>query len=51
MWDPITKHVTVIYQETPVALLGPFATRQEGIAAGEEHCRGLGWKPDGHSRE
>jgi hypothetical protein len=46
MWDPITKCLTVIYENIPAAILGPFADRQQAISAGEEHCRGLGWKPD-----
>jgi hypothetical protein len=51
MWDPITKLVTVIFNEQPVALLGPFSDRLAGIAAGEEHCRKLGWKPSVHRGE
>lgn len=51
MWDPTTKRVTVIFNETPVALLGPFADRPAAIAAGEEHCRKLGWKPYTQRRE
>lgn len=46
MWDPITKCLTVIYENIPAAILGPFADRQQAISAGEEHCRGLGWEPD-----
>jgi hypothetical protein len=51
MWDPITKRVTVIYEKTPVALLGPFVDRLEGIQAGEDHCRQLGWIPSDQGLE
>jgi hypothetical protein len=51
LWDPITKNVTVIFNGKPVAILGPFPNRREAIAAGEKHCRRLGWKPADHGRE
>lgn len=51
LWDPITKLVTVIFNDKPAALLGPFKDRSQGIAAGEKHCRGLGWKPNDHTFE
>jgi hypothetical protein len=51
MWDPITKLMTVIFDEKPVAILGPFPDRQHGILAGEDHCRRLGWKSHDVPRE
>ena len=42
LWDAIDKRVTVIFRGTAIILPSPFASRAEGIAAGEDYCRDEG---------
>jgi hypothetical protein len=46
IWDVIAREVTVIFRGQVFNLLDRFSTREQGIAAAEERCRGLGWNPD-----
>jgi hypothetical protein len=47
IWDVVGKRITVICQDKVVTLPGKFASQKDGVEAGEEHCRKLGWKSDG----
>jgi len=46
IWDVIAREVTVIFRGQVFSLLERFSSREQGIAAAEERCRGLGWNPD-----
>jgi hypothetical protein len=43
-YDFITKKVTVHFRGQRVELPGTYESREEGIRAGEEYCRQLGWR-------
>jgi hypothetical protein len=42
-YDFISKKVTVHFRGQRVELPGEYASRAEGIRAGEEYCRRRGW--------
>ncbi len=44
VYDAVKKTTAVVFRGQPAFLPGPYQTRKEGIAAGEEHCRKLGWR-------
>jgi hypothetical protein len=46
IWDVIAREVTVIFRGQVFNLLERFPSQEQGIAAAEERCRGLGWNPD-----
>ena len=43
IWDAMGKHITVLFRGKVFTLPGHFATQKDGIAAGEAHCKTLGW--------
>ncbi len=43
-YDQVSKKVTIIFRGKKVILPGRYKTREEGIRAGEQFCRGQGWK-------
>jgi hypothetical protein len=44
VFDFGTKAVIVSFPDNVVTLPGPIADRKTGVAAGEAHCKSLGWK-------
>ncbi|WEZ85531.1 hypothetical protein P6U16_26125 (plasmid) [Rhizobium sp. 32-5/1] len=42
IFDVLSKIVFVSFRGRDT-MLGPFQSQQEGIKAGESHCRSLGW--------
>lgn len=43
VFDPIERSAVVSFRGSVVLLAGPFADRKQATAAGEAHCRRLGW--------
>lgn len=46
IWDVVGKRVTIVFRGVITPLPGTFSSQGDGIKAGEEHCRRLGWNPD-----
>lgn len=49
-YDVVSKAVIVEFRGKFVTLQGPFADTAEGVHAGEEFCRKLGWADQGRTR-
>lgn len=44
VYDRVSMSTLVDFHGELHYLIGPFLSREDGIAAGEEKCRCLGWK-------
>lgn len=45
VFDVLSKSVVIVFRGEVIMLPGPFQDRKAAIAAAEDHCRKLGWRP------
>ncbi len=50
-YDPTSQRVVVAFRGRITVLPGSYDTETKGIAAGETHCRGQGWKLQDHDKQ
>jgi len=50
-YDPTTHRVVVAFRGRITVIPGTYDSELRGIAAGEAHCRGQGWKPRDESQQ
>ncbi|WP_395517539.1 hypothetical protein [Pseudorhizobium flavum] len=43
-FDVVSKSVFIEFRNKLHYLIGPYSGRRDGIAAGEQKCRDLGWR-------
>jgi hypothetical protein len=43
LYDVVKKSVFIEFRDLTYYLPGPYPSHKEGVAAGEELCRSMGW--------
>ncbi len=44
VWDTVSKDIAISFRGQAYYIAGPFPDRKAAVAAGEDHCKKLGWR-------